>query len=155
MNTFTIFKRELTSYFTQPTDGPSITDPRFPDWYYAEYIKLPSFVVHASVFQGIELFLDETGVDPMVWRSQKGSKDFRSGKQGYFFKMKLKEAGEALQRTSSQFVTGEPWVSSVVLVLSLQPPGAKEPLSLVELKADFDGLTVAYSVNKKYRVDYD
>lgn len=153
------------------TSGPSISDPKFPDWYFAEYIRLPSFVLSPSMFKPLELFLDETRVDPSAWVAQSGTKNFSSGKQRFFFLMRLKDVGEILQRKAPLGLnvlkfqvrhgrqinsqTGKPWVSSVKLVLAVQPPKAREPLASLTLVVNYDGLAAKYEVNKKYKVDYD
>lgn len=156
------------AFYRAPEHGPSISDPKFPDWYFAAYVKLPTFLLHPDIYDPISLFLNETRVDPSNWRSHSGSKSFRTGKQGYFFKMRLKEAGETLQRASAGLEvakfrvnhgrkinpsTGKGWVSSVTLVVVVQPPGASEPLQTIELKANYDGLQVGLKVNGKYAID--
>lgn len=156
--------RGVVSYPPQ-AGKPAVQDPGFIDWYFTTQIRLPPTTIPASFLQPLYIFFDKVGIEPRAWWDRKRTTYWDSGKQGYFFKLMLKKAGEDLKGMPNVKVTkykvnlsknmdakGQRFVSSVNLDVEYMHPDTKEWLLKLSFITDFNGLLVDMECNEKYTV---
>mgnify|MGYP005620694639 FL=1 len=91
-----------------PKSGPDVSDPKFVAWYMKNVAKTKKVIeIPDQVFKTMDEFFNLIRVtnDPFDPDFRQTSVNARSGKQSYFFRMKLKEMLVKLQKVKGAKVT--------------------------------------------------